>query len=410
MAIDTNPSSSYVDTLYVTWIDSAAGGHPFISYSTDHGATWSTPLDLCPSCPSGNQQAPFPYVAPNGDVYVVWMNFYGNFPFNRSLDIVRSTDGGVTFDPPLRVVDFNVSYDPVASGLCSYPALNGNIRYLDLPSLAIDPNGWLHIVFSGDPDTQGSGDAADVYYTSSQDNGSSWSTPVRLNDDTTINDQFFPTIVASPTGVLTAYWYDRRNDFSNVAFEIYRTSSYDGGQTWTPNFRVSSTASPLPTLRPNFDTRVPDCYMGEYNIGDSDSGKVYIVWSDSRRFRDGHRDPDGWFKAEPIPEGAGSPSLVPAWLYVDTCPSSIETVTFTLINNTGTSDTFLIEATPSGPVEVVSIPSPQTLTFGEYKEFDVVLRVLPGTLPGTPFSLTVTVTAQSNPSLSDSATIDGLTR
>ena len=409
MAIDTNPSSSYVDTLYVTWIDSAAGGHPFISYSTDHGATWSTPLDLCPSCPSGNQQAPFPYVAPNGDVYVVWMNFYGNFPFNRSLDIVRSTDGGVTFDPPLRVVDFNVSYDPVASGLCSYPALNGNIRYLDLPSLAIDPNGWLHIVFSGDPDTQGSGDAADVYYTSSQDNGSSWSTPVRLNDDTTINDQFFPTIVASPTGVLTAYWYDRRNDFSNVAFEIYRTSSYDGGQTWTPNFRVSSTASPLPTLRPNFDTRVPDCYMGEYNIGDSDSGKVYIVWSDSRRFRDGHRDPDGWFKAEPIPEGAGSPSLVPAWLYVDTCPSSIETVTFTLINNTGTSDTFLIEATPSGPVEVVSIPSPQTLTFGEYKEFDVVLRVLPGTLPGTPFSVTVTVTAQSNPSLSDSATIDGLT-
>ena len=409
MAIDTYPASSYVDTLYVTWIDFAASGHPYLSRSTDHGSTWSTPLDLCSSCPADNQQAPFPYVAPNGDVFVVWMNFDGDGSYDRSLDIVRSTDGGANFGSPVRVVDFYVSYDPAASANCSYPALNGDIRYLDLPSLTIDPGGILHIVFSADPDTPGTGDAADIYYVSSSDNGVSWTTPpLRLNDDTTTNDQFFPTITSNPSGILTAYWYDRRNDPANLAFEIYRTSSYDGGVTWTPNIAVSSTPSPIPTLNPNFDTQVPKCYMGEYNVADSDSGKVYIVWSDSRRMRDGHHDPDGWFQGDPLPVGAGSPSLVPESLYVDSCPSSTEHQVLTLINNTGFSDTFLFNTSTSGPVEVVSIPSSATLGFGEYKTIDVIFEIFPGALPGTNFEVTITVTAQSDPAFTDSAVIEGL--
>lgn len=410
LTIDTNPSSPFFNTLYVTWIDFASSGHPFLSRSADHGATWSSPVNLCPSCPSDGQQGPFPFVAPNGDVFVVWLRFEWSGDYMPSLDIVRSTDGGVSFGSPVEVVEFLASNDPSASAHCSALALNGDIRYLDLPSMTIGPDGTIHIVFSADPDGLGSGDAADIFYTFSTDSGATWSAPLRLNDDATQRDQFFPTIVSNPNGILTVYWYDRRNDPDNLNFEIYRTSSYDGGITWTPNIRVSGTVSPLPPLNPHFDSDVPKCYMGEYQLADADSGKVYLVWSDSRRWRDGHRDPDGWFKSEPLPDGSGAPCLLPTFSPdVDSCPSSTETISLTLINNTGFSDTFLLSALTSGPVEVLSIPSSVDVGFGEYATIDVGVKILPGTLPGTAFSLSVTATAQSNPTFADTAFVDGLT-
>ena len=129
MAIDTNGASPYVDRIYITWVDLAASGHPYFSFSTDHGSTWSTPLDLCgspSSCPAGGQQAPFPSVAPSGDVFAVWLNLSGEGT-DRSLGIVRSVDGGVNFVSPVigrdYIVSFFASYDSTASTNCTASAM-----------------------------------------------------------------------------------------------------------------------------------------------------------------------------------------------------------------------------------------------------------------------------------------------
>jgi uncharacterized repeat protein (TIGR01451 family) len=408
MAIDNYSSSLYVDNLYVVWINFAANGHPYLSVSGDSGSTWSSALDLCPTCPRDNQQAPIPRVAPNGDVYVAWMNYVGAGSYDRSLDIVRSTDGGTSFGSPVRIVDFNRSYEPIATNHCDRSALNGDVRYADFPSFDITSDGVLHVVYTADPDAAGSGDAADVYYVHSTDDGVTWSTPLRLNDDGTTRDQFFSTIEASPNGVLVAYWYDRRADPANLEFEIYKTFSYDGGLTWSDNLLVSDTPSSIPQLNPNFDSITRDCYMGDYNVADSDEDYVYLTWSDNRLIQDDHPDPDVWFERESLFEGAKSLLLMPNYVFADICPGSSRHHTLLLSNNIGFDDTFIFSTAISGPIEVLSISPTVTLSTGEHEEIDVLVKIAEDAPPNTTGVVTVTVAAQSDPAYHDSTVIENL--
>jgi uncharacterized repeat protein (TIGR01451 family) len=407
MAIDTYPGSPYVDNIYVAWTNFAAG-HPYLSVSSDGGSTWSPALDLCPTCSTDSQHAPIPRVAPNGDVYVAWINFFGAGDHDCSLDIVRSTDGGISFGSPVRVVDFDRSYNPTATDRCGRLALNGDIRYTNFPSLDITPDGVLHIAYSADPDAAGSGDAADVYYVHSADEGAAWSPPLRLNDDDTTRDQFFPTIEASPNGVLTVYWYDRRADPANLEFEIYKAFSYDGGLIWSDNLLASDTPSPIPPINPNFDSIVRDCYMGDYNVADSDEDYVYLIWSDNRLIQDGHPDPDVWFEKEWLFESVESLSLISSHAVVESCPGSSWRHKLILVNNAGFDDTFAFNTVVSGPVEVLSIPPTVTLDSGEHEEIDAIFKSAQIALPNATSLVTVTVIAQSDPAYSDTIVIENL--
>jgi uncharacterized repeat protein (TIGR01451 family) len=408
MAIDNYPSSPYVDNIYVTWINFSTNGHPYLSVSGDGGSTWSSALDLCPMCPRDYQQAPIPRVAPDGDVYVAWMNYLGAGSYDRSLDVVRSTDGGASFGSPVRIVDFNRSYEPIATSHCGRSALNGDVRYADFPGFDITPDGVLHIVYTADPDAVGSDDAADVYYVHSADDGVTWSAPLCLNDDGTTRDQFFPTVEASPNGVLVAYWYDRRADPANFEFEIYKTFSYDGGLTWSDNLLVSDVPSSVPQLNPNFDSVTRDCYMGDYNVADSDEDYVYLIWSDNRLVQDGHPDPDVWFEKESLFEGAKPLLLMPKYVSADVCPGSSRLHKLLLSNNIGFDDTFTFSAEVSGPVEVLSIPSTITLSTGEHEEVDVLVKLAGDAPPNAMGVVTVTVAAQSDPAYHDSTVIENL--
>ena len=53
----------------------------------------------------------------------------------------------------------------------------------------------------------------DIVLRYSDNDGQSWSPPVRVNDDSTVNSQFFPRIaVDAVTGNVAISWYDARND------------------------------------------------------------------------------------------------------------------------------------------------------------------------------------------------------
>src|SRR5205823_1769523 len=47
----------------------------------------------------------------------------------------------------------------------------------------------------------------------SDNDGKTWSAPIRVNDDATQNSQFFPRLaVGQSTGAVAVTWYDARND------------------------------------------------------------------------------------------------------------------------------------------------------------------------------------------------------
>ncbi len=265
LAVDNDPASPHFGNLYLAYL----GGGIVARRSTDGGATWTAPVSL------GGGQGAWPIVAPGGDVFISWGSFGAD---SVSIPVARSTDGGVSFTPVTQVIAGAAQpRDAAASANCNRAALNGNIRYLASPQLAVTDDGALHVVYSYDPDGLDVGDVVDVFYRRSIDSGATWSAETRLNDDATSNDQYFPTISADGSTLL-ATWYDRRLDPGNLLQDTFRRVSTDGGTTWGPNERLSDVSTPI-----EFDTGVLPCYHGDYDQGLVTAGEATIAqWSDDR--------------------------------------------------------------------------------------------------------------------------------
>ena len=293
MAIDNNISSPHYGRIYVAWTNFSAGGRIVANYSDD-GVTWTATIFLSGS--GIDVQGAWPSVAPNGDVYVGWLrwNPWPSGPID--IEIARSTNGGVSYSLVTNpLTGAGNPRDSSATGSCGRPALNGNIRYLPSPQVAVSPNGDLHVVYSYDPDGFNTGDVVDVFYRRSTDNGATWGTEVLLNDDgLTSADQYFPTLSVGPSGRVLTTWYDRRLDApNNLLQDYYMAVSHDGGTTWETNERVSDVSSPI-----YIDPFLAACYHGDYDTQIQDAAYGYIQWSDDRNIQGGHNDPDVWFDKE----------------------------------------------------------------------------------------------------------------
>jgi len=204
------------------------------SYSTDGGLTWST-----------NRQfhvAPFQYdadpvvvVDSASNVYFVCLSY--NFPSASQVEVFRSTDGGVTFSPPVVVSD-------TPTGFADKP--------------------WAHAVGTRVYVcyTNFVGGSTELRYTLSTDGGQTW-WPTRTLD---LGGQGC-TFAHSDAGTLYAAW--RRSG------AIYAWSSADAGATWSPARYVG--AAPFP-LDPQ-----GTCGQRANNMpslaADRASDKVYAVWT-----------------------------------------------------------------------------------------------------------------------------------
>jgi len=109
--VSSNPGASYyprvaVDSqgsINIVWLDQSPGYNAvFFSRSTDGGATFSTPQNLSNS-PAGSSSAQIA-VDSGGNINVVWVD---NTPSNYQIFFSGSIDGGATFSTPK-----NISNDP----------------------------------------------------------------------------------------------------------------------------------------------------------------------------------------------------------------------------------------------------------------------------------------------------------
>lgn len=303
MAVDNNPASPHYGRIYVGWTDFArATDLNVVTFSDNGGTTWSAPVALPNSGTNG--QGMWPAIAPNGNnVYFALLNRGAAAGSTQDQWIYGSTNGGVTWN---QLPDIGTNQlrpeKAAATTSCGRQALNGNIRNLSSPQIAITPastaTGYvIHAVYPYDSDGTAGADNSNVFYRRSTDGGATWSAEVRLNDDTTTTDQWYPAIGANADGTLVASWYDRRNDTANnLRFERWAAVSHDGGLTWEPNFQVSDVDSGVPPLNPNFDNAVATCYQGDYDqIVVADNGTAHLVWSDDRNLQNNVPNPDVYY-------------------------------------------------------------------------------------------------------------------
>jgi hypothetical protein len=296
MAVDNNVSSPFYGRLYVTWTDFGQSGRIFGTFSSNAGATWSSQVALSVNT---SVQGSWPVVAANGDIFVAWIAWLGaGFPDgNLEVQVARSTDGGASYTLVTPPMTNKVNpREATSTSVCGRPALRGNIRYLPSPQIAIDGSGTLHAVYTYDPDAVNSGDVVNVYYRRSLDNGATWQTEIKVNDDATTTDQYQPSMSVGEGNVVTIGYYSRQNDANNLLLDYYSRTSYDAGASFAPSVRLSDVSSPVV-----LDVNLASCYHGDYDTQIHHGGMARYLWSDDRG-----GNPDVYYDSTP----AGTDFLV----------------------------------------------------------------------------------------------------
>ena len=292
-----------------------------LHWSKDGGRTWSTtdlplpegtgsdgpPLELSPDgevvfVDTKRPFAPDVAFAPDGTLYVTYVNLMGRGNVPDNLWLARSDDGGATLTEPMRVAGDRV-----------YQA-----------RVVVDPDGVIHVTYlqADDIAVWALPSPAEVVATRSEDGGETFSEPVAVSDPDRPRVGAASPVIAADGDLVVLYqdFTDNVRDFQNLegpawdgASALVVTRSSDGGRSFSPGVEVDDgvvVGKRFIVFLPEF----PDIAAGP-------DGELYVVWADARdgdadvllsRSSDGGRT---WTQASRVnddPPGDGTSQYLPA--------------------------------------------------------------------------------------------------
>jgi len=278
---DTNPRSPFRDNVYLAW-DAASGGSTSggirVATSVDNGTSFSITRADNPFGP-GLGIGAVPFVGPNGELYVAWSDFG-----DRTIAFNRSIDGGKTWGAQSVIAPETLNFE----ALIPAESFRGALVY---PSCAADRSSGSHRgrLYCSWMDLTSNGVDTDIFLSSSDDQGTHWSTPKPVTDQFAFPvDRFNHWLSVDPvTGDVNVSFYDTRNDTTGQRFQTdtYFAQSQDGGVTWrTPNTRVTTASSNEHDCNGVFPCNGIDYgnQQGDYEGLVSYGGVSHPIWTDSR--------------------------------------------------------------------------------------------------------------------------------
>jgi len=215
--------------------------------------------------------------------------------------------------------------------------------------------GNVYLLCSVNPHT--SNDSLEVMFSRSTDGGTTWSPPVRINDDQGSNAwQWFGTMSVAPDGRIDVVWLDTRDDPGGFHSSLYYSYSRDAGVTWSENERLSE----------SFDPHVgwpQQEKMGDYFHMISDSTGAHLAWAATF-----NGEQDVYYSRISVPSDecqitATSPDGGETW-----CAGESENITWTSENtsgnvnieystNGGSSWQTVVASTPDDGTHTWTVPS-----------------------------------------------------
>jgi hypothetical protein len=297
MAVDNTRSSAHFGRIYVTWTKFHMTGGSYarsdycpvqaaytdaIPTADPSASVWShTPI--VPDAPGAKgvgtsaNQFSTPLVDDQGALDVAFIQEDCNTSIDHAFFFARSTDGGASFGPIVRMDQPGWFADnPNAND--NLPG-KGDVRFPNTPSLAYDATrGRLALIYQNNVDRTVSG--ADISLQTSDDFGATWAAPTTISigshGSAARGDQFFPAIGIDSNGEWFAIWQDTRLDPGDHLISTFQGESSDGGLTWSNDLISSASFDP----RKSFFTC--GCFIGDYNqIAVSDE-LVLPAWTDGR--------------------------------------------------------------------------------------------------------------------------------
>lgn len=258
-------------------------------------------------------------IGPDGDVYIA--NFGGG-----TYSFFHSPDGGATMLLPDRETATRTPFGRSFFARSGFPLVDTQPDPGVVRSIVADPTqpGVIYAVealFIADAASNGL-DLADIFVAKSVDHGANWDFTltgngttlgqnIPINDDNggisvtrdeedpIVSIQALSEISVDASGNVSVIWYDTRRGLDDAFIDIFGAASPNSGQSFSPNFRITDTSSPLiPESTVTFN---PADELGRRLGYTTANGFGYAAWTD---FRNG--SPDIFFSRfalDPIPAG-----------------------------------------------------------------------------------------------------------
>lgn len=266
VTIDNSPSSPFFGSVYIGYDDNGNSNTPYVIYSRDGKSNWTRSTAIPHTNPTIGVNVT---TGPDGTVYAAWEDYTG-----KKLLFSKSTDGGATFGSAVTVTNYRLN---TTTFFVSIPPQN--IRGILPYPMTATAQGGSHAgrvyVSYTDKDTTNSN--TNIYVRSSDDGGATWSSEVKVNDDTTNAYHFHHQIAVTPAGNIAICFYDTRRDPSNKKTDRYVALSNNGAASFKPNRRITSAQSDETVA--GADGNQYGDYQGVY--ADS-TGSFRMSWTDSR--------------------------------------------------------------------------------------------------------------------------------
>jgi len=231
--------------VYAVWQDYRNGDFDlYFARSTDGGRTFSPNIRIDDAPAAATQERPQLALGPNAEIVVVWHDDRRAY-MDFDIYAAASFDRGSTFSSAVRVSD-----GP------------NNRRQLN-PSVTVDLRGNVYVAWqdfrSGDGDIRMARATLASF---------SFSESVRVDDDLgSPATQAAPSVVASSLGVVYVAYHDNRSGEFNG--DVYVARSTDGGKTFGPSVRAD-------------DTGTATSSQGQTSLAIDSMGNLYLVWQDAR--------------------------------------------------------------------------------------------------------------------------------
>jgi hypothetical protein len=298
-----DPSSPGRNVLYVAWDDFVFGFDDILSglplaRSTDGGRTWTVAYaarhSLLEGCSFTQYLAAQPIMDPaTGTLYVAAERFQVDDPQCQGAELVttevifRSTDGGQTFGPAVKIADITpAGTAETVAGPAILLGPGKAMRTAEFPVLAFHRNA-LYVAWN-----EGRGDHSHLRLARSINQGASWSLRWLTGGNA---DEAQPALSGDREG-LHVLFYSIAPTRPNRLIDVAVLDSADGSAFKLR--RITNRSFPGVLNIQQFDPLIAPYYMGDYLANVSDGSRQYFAWGDNRDrvrnwlYPDGRHDPN----------------------------------------------------------------------------------------------------------------------
>jgi len=275
--VDHSATSAFKDNLYACWHNGNPG---FVNRRTAAG--WATMIQVTGAESTGTAIGCDIKTNSAGDVFTFWPT-----TGNRRIVVAKSTNGGVSWGAGSVIAttfdSFDIGVPSFASRRAFIYVSAGTFKNATTNNVYAS---WLDLTgatgcntAANEPGTNAASTCKTrIWFSRSTDGGTTWSAPVMINNQASLNDQFNHWLaVDSNTGRIGLMYYDTVGDATRKKTNVWYQSSGDGGVTWSAPLQVTTAQTDETIAGADSGNQ-----YGDYNGLTGFLGNFFPSWTDRR--------------------------------------------------------------------------------------------------------------------------------